>query len=198
MCCPRCCLRSGFDYCTGCGFDLRTLNQASVTPTEPIADAVTGQGARGSEAAYTSATPVAPAKKRRRNGIWPKIVDVASARFAAKLAMGGAFFCAGSTLLFVLLARVGMSLVQGLNERALVDAAVFVFFGFGILRMSRIAAVGAMALYIFERIDMLNRLTVAAGPSIPMMIVLLLCFINGIRGTFAYQRYRGVSVNSDI
>ncbi len=112
--------------------------------------------------------------------------------------MGGAFFCAGSTLLFVLLARVGMSLVQGLNERALVDAAVFVFFGFGILRMSRIAAVGAMALYIFERIDMLNRLTVAAGPSIPMMIVLLLCFINGIRGTFAYQRYRDVSVNSDI
>src|SRR5258708_28605285 len=163
-----------------------------------MADGVTGQGARGSEAAYTSATPVAPAKKRRRNGIWPKIVDVAGARFAAKLAMGAAFFCAGSTLLFVLVARVGMSLVQGLNERALVDAAVFVLLGFLILRMSRIAAVGAMALYIFERIDMWNRLTVAAGPSIPMMIVLLLCFINGIRGTFAYQRYLESSVNVDI
>lgn len=183
MFCPRCGVRSGADYCTGCGFDLRVLNLQPALNPQPF----TQQNFNP----YQPAPAVAPAKKRRQNGIWPIITDAASAKFAAKQGMGAAFFCAGSTVLFVLLAHQGMSLVQGIDETALVDAAVFAALGIGILRMSRVAAVAALALYIVERIVMWTRVSSAGGLSIPMMAVIVLCFVSSIRGTFAYQRYKG-------
>jgi hypothetical protein len=140
--------------------------------------------------------PTAPVKKRRQNGLWPVITDVASAKFAAKQGMGAAFFCAGSTVLFVFLARQGMSLIQGIDQTALLDAAVFAALGILILRMSRVAAVAALVLYIVERIALWVKLSSIGAASIPMMIVIMLCFVSSIRGTFAYQRYKGLNFNA--
>jgi hypothetical protein len=145
--------------------------------------------------AVGSAVAPAAAKKRRQNGIWPIITDAASAKFAAKQGMGAAFFCAGSTLLFVFLARQGMALIQGIDESALVDAGVFAVLGFLILRMSRVAAVAALVLYIIERIVLWTRVSSIGGASIPMMLVIVLCFVSSVRGTFAYQRYRESNFN---
>jgi hypothetical protein len=182
--CPRCGAHGASDYCMGCGFDLRTLipqtfNPQTLNPHQPAANPYQP----------TQMAPAAPAKKRRQNGIWPTVTDTAGARFAAKQAMGAAFFCAGTTLAFVFLARQGVAMVQGLNETALVDAAVFAILGFAILRMSRVAATAALVLYIIERFAMWRSVTGMGGASIPMMAVILLCFISGVRGTFAYHRY---------
>jgi hypothetical protein len=51
MYCPRCGVRSGSDYCTGCGFDLRTFKQPSVVSAVPLAGA---QSAFGTAAQRTS------------------------------------------------------------------------------------------------------------------------------------------------
>jgi hypothetical protein len=199
--CPRCGVSSGTDHCIGCGFDLRTLSQRVSSPQPALNPQPTlnpepfAQQQNFNPRQPMPAAPAAAAKKRRQNGIWPIITDAASAKYAAKQGMGAAFFCAGLTVLFVLLARQGMSLVQGINERALVDAAVFAALGILILRMSRVAAVAALALYIVERIVMWIKISSVGVASIPMMIVIVLCFVSSIRGTFAYQRYKGSSYN---
>jgi hypothetical protein len=182
--CPRCGVRGASDYCTGCGFDLRTLipqtvNPQAFNPYQPTANPYQPP----------PMAPPAPAKKRRQNGIWPTITDAVSARFAAKQGMGAALFCSGTTLVFVYLARQGVAMVQGLNQTALVDAAVFAFLGFAMLRMSRVAAVAALVLFIIERFAMWRSVGGVGVASIPMMAVILLCFISGVRGTFAYHRY---------
>jgi hypothetical protein len=198
--CPRCGVRSGTDYCIGCGFDLRTLSQRVLNPQPALNPQQTHNPEPFTQQNFNPyqpmpAAPTAAAKKRRQNGIWPIITDAASAKFAAKQGMGAAFFCAGSTVLFVFLARQGMALVQGVDESALVDAAVFAALGILILRMSRVAAVAALVLYIVERIVMWVKMSGVGGASIPMMIVIVLCFVSSIRGTFAYQRYKGSSYN---
>jgi hypothetical protein len=196
--CPRCAVRSASDYCTGCGFDLRTLipqtfdpqafnpYQSTANPYQPTANPYQPTA---NPYQPTPVAPAAPAKKRRQNGIWPNITDAVSARFAAKQGMGAALFCSGTTLAFVYLAHQGVAMVQGLNETALVDAAVFAVLGFAILRMSRVAAAAALVLYIIERFAMWRSVTGVGGASIPMMAVILLCFISGVRGTLAYHRY---------
>jgi hypothetical protein len=52
--------------------------------------------------------------------------------------------------------------------------------------MSRAAAIGALALYLVERIAMAP----TAGLSPVMMVGMVSAFAQGIRGTFAYQKYQ--------
>jgi hypothetical protein len=198
--CPRCGVRSGTDYCIGCGFDLRTLNQRVINPQpalNPQPPALSPQPFGQQNLNPYQPLPTAPtaAAKKRQNGIWPIITDAASAKFAAKQGMGAAFFCAGTTVLFVFLAHQGMSLAQGIDQTALIDAAVFAALGILIFRMSRVAAVAALVLYIVERIAFWIKLSSMSAASVPMMLVIVLCFVSSIRGTFAYQRYKESSFN---
>jgi hypothetical protein len=175
MFCPLCGVRSGSDLCSGCGFDLKFLRQQQTAPVvQPVAQS----------------EPAAPAaKKRAQNGIWPIITDAESARFAARQGMWASFFCAGMTLAFLFLAHAGMALIEGVDQRELMIAGLYVVLGVAILRMSRIAAVGALGTYLFVRFVWSSGAALG-GPSILVMAVLILFFVSAIRGTFAYQEYK--------
>jgi hypothetical protein len=116
-----------------------------------------------------------------RRGWWPEIIDPKSAGAAAKAGAMGAFLCVGATVLMVLLKQAPMS--------AYLDAGIFLILGLMILRMSRVAAVTALVFFVLERFyaSFAHGLSAAIGA---VAIVVLLAFLNGVRGTFAYHRMR--------
>jgi uncharacterized membrane protein len=56
-----------------------------------------------------------------------------------------------------------------------------------IYKMSRIAAIAGLALYSLDRIYLLM-LTDFSTSAMPISIIVILMFVNSIRGTFAYHR----------
>ncbi len=114
------------------------------------------------------------------------IYDEKSARRAARQAMWGAFFVAIVTGALAFLAGSGLPLIKGVGSTALLDAVIFAALGVGIARMSRAAAVGALVLYVAERIAMAP----VAGLNPVMMIVMVSCFVQGVRGTWAFHKFR--------
>ena len=68
---------------------------------------------------------------------------------------------------------------------AVVDAVIFAALAFAIWRNSRFAAIVGLAIFILERVWMLQNS--GRTPGI-ISLVLLVMFVNGIRGTFAYYR----------
>ena len=136
--------------------------------------------------APSESKPMAPMRTR---WYWPEITDAESARSAAKLARGAALFCAGITLVVTILAIMGVELVQklGVSAWSLLDVALFLAVAWGIHRMSRTAAVFGLILYALERLFMM----LESGPKgIIMTVIFTLAFISGVRGTFAYHRYK--------
>jgi hypothetical protein len=75
---------------------------------------------------------------------------------------------------------------KGIGPTAWLDAVIFAALGAGIGKMSRAAAIGALLLYIVERIAMAP----VAGLSPITMIALVLCFVQGVRGTWAFHKFR--------
>jgi hypothetical protein len=130
-------------------------------------------------------SPVTIAEPSRPRNAWA-IYDERSARKAAKQGMGAAFFVAGATAVASFLAGSGITLFKGIGPAAWLDAAIFGVLGIGIGRMSRLASVGALALYVVERIAM----GPVAGMNAVMMAAMISAFAQGIRGTFAYHRYQ--------
>ncbi|HZU25013.1 MAG TPA: hypothetical protein VFA04_05800 [Bryobacteraceae bacterium] len=128
--------------------------------------------------------PVTVAAPPRRPNAWA-IYDEPTARKAARQGMWAAFFVAIATAAVSLLAGSGISILRGVGPTAWVDALVFGALGLGIGRMSRLAAIGALALYIVERIAMAP----TAGLSPVMMVAMISAFAQGIRGTFAWHKY---------
>jgi hypothetical protein len=104
--------------------------------------------------------------KRYQNFFWPDVNTTRSAHSAARQAMWAAFCCSGLTALTAFLAIL----------RALLYGALAI----GIHRMSRSAASLALLIFLLER-------TQESGP-IAMTIILLVCFVNGVRGTVEYHR----------
>jgi len=70
---------------------------------------------------------------------------------------------------------------------ALFDAALFAGIAFGLSRFSRFAGVAGFVLFLFERIYMIAKGGPGAG-GLFMGIFLLLGFLNGMRGAFAYHK----------
>ena len=125
------------------------------------------------------------AYRKKIEWIWPCITDTISAGNAAKQGFWACTYCAGATLLFVVLSVFGISLF-GFDKWALLDALLFIVIGWGIYKMNRFAAIAGLALYIIERAVMWSEY----GPKNPVMaIIITLMFTNSLRGIFAYHRY---------
>lgn len=117
--------------------------------------------------------------------IWPSIVDTTSAQKASKQGLWASAWCAGATIFFVVLARLGSQMFN-FDMWALLDAFLFIAIGWGIYKMNRIAAIAGLALYILERISMWSE----HGPKNPAIAIFItLMFINSIRGIFAYHKF---------
>lgn len=123
-----------------------------------------------------------PAKKSPYAFWWPEIRDEATARTAAKNAAGAAAFCAVIT---AVIAYFGWLRV---TREAMIDAVLFAVIGWGIYKMSRVAAVAGLVLYVFERIYAV--IQPGAHSNVFSMIIFTALFIGGVRGTFYFHKLR--------
>ena len=83
------------------------------------------------------------------------------------------------------------SAVMGIDSGAFVDAALFLMVAWGIHRCSRIAAVLGLVLYLFERANTAYvSVTSSGSPNPVMLIVITVAFVNSVRGTFAFHRFK--------
>jgi hypothetical protein len=130
--------------------------------------------------------PAAPAKGRAWSANAWAIYDEQSARQVARQAMWAAFFVAIATGAAAFLAGSGIPLIKGVGPTAWVDAVVFAALGIGIARMSRLAAAGALLLYIAERIWMAS----SVGLTPVITIAMISAFVQGVRGTWAFHKFR--------
>ena len=112
--------------------------------------------------------------------IWPKVVDLASARRAAMPAVAVSCFIAGVTVVLVF---TSLGLSQSILTRppsAIVDAALWLLIAVGIRRMSRVAALAAPVLLLYNVARM--------GSGVSWLSVLLAMFlVGGVRATFLYH-----------
>ena len=119
--------------------------------------------------------------------MWRLIVDKESARKAAMDGFGAAMLVAGVTALFAVLTRFGVKIVPEFSLLNLLDAAIFAFIGWRIHAMSRTWAVIGLLAYLGE----VGYGMYAHGPSRfgVMVVILVIGFVGGVRGTFAFHKY---------
>ena len=119
--------------------------------------------------------------------MWRLIVDKESARKAAMDGFGAAMFVAGVTAVVAVLTQFGVKIFPEFGLWNLLDAAIFALIGWRIYAMSRTWAVLGLLAYLGEAAYGLY----AHGPSRfgIMMVILVLGFVSGVRGTFAFHNY---------
>jgi len=120
--------------------------------------------------------------------MWPEIADAPSARAAARLAWQTAFAVAGFTA-FAATVEI-FRLFLGIDPAALLDAALIGVVAWRIQRMSRAWAVVGLVIWLY---NMVARFTTLAAEGRPLAfgllgVFILVAFINGVRGTFAFHR----------
>jgi hypothetical protein len=136
--------------------------------------------------------PVVASSKQNSQGFLPAITDLATARSVGRQGAIAAFFCAAMTAFFAALAVGGVegSQILNIDAWALIDAALFFIIGICIWEMSRVFAVSGLLLYLLERVFMWAENPELASKGILISIFMVFAFVNGIRGTFAFHRFR--------
>src|SRR5215471_13046941 len=110
---------------------------------------------------------------------------------ACRLATWCALAVAGLTAVLALISITGPSLVR-IQPYGFVVAVIFGVIAFGLEKQSRVAAVAAFVLYLIERIYMIVQTGSFLGAG-ALGIVVLIGFLNGIRGTFAMAKLKANS-----
>jgi len=123
----------------------------------------------------------------RWRGLWPEVEDLETARSASRQGMWAAVIVA------VLTAIVAAFGFLGADASAFIDAVLFGLIAFGIYRVSRVAAVAGLLLFVLERVMMFAQTRQTGGF---VSLFLLLAFVHGVRGAFAYRRLLKVSVTA--
>lgn len=131
--------------------------------------------------------PEASPKQKEGRGWWPSVETEASAKGTAHQGAGAAVFCAGVTALFSILAMFDIRILPGFSPLSLVDAGLFGFIAWRIYRMSRAWALVGLLGYVAERAYSIYLHGSTAGAGLIVGVIILLGFVNGVRGTFAYH-----------
>ena len=119
---------------------------------------------------------------------WPDLDTADEAKKACHVAMWCAVFVAAVTTIFAVIAMAGTKIANlPVDGSALFDAALFGGIAFGLYRCSRFAGVAGFALFLIERIYMIAKAGPATG-GLFLGIFILLGFLNGMRGAFAYNK----------
>jgi hypothetical protein len=128
---------------------------------------------------------------------FPTIVTLSDAQSTGRQGAWAACFIAGIMSLAALASFFGRLPEDFPRDGwALIDAAIFGLIAWGIYRMSRVAAVAGLVLYIIERIAMHIALGKSHISGIFVTVLFLFAFINAVRGTFAYHRMRNAEKSS--
>jgi hypothetical protein len=130
---------------------------------------------------------------------FPTTKNLSDAQKIARQGTWAACFVAGMTAILALISIAAPSpLGFPVNAWSLIDAMIFGVIAWGIYYASRIAAVTALIYYAVGQVFMIaTTIDSARKYSVnPVTILVLLAFINSIRGTFAYHRLRKAVNNS--
>ncbi len=119
--------------------------------------------------------------------IWPTTENFYESRQAAGLGAGTAIFCGIVTGVVTWFATHGKSLLPGIDATSYIDAGIFLIIGFFIMRMSRIAAVAGLLVYVWGQYEMMK--TNGGHMNYFLVFMFTMNFINGIRGTFAWHEF---------
>src|SRR6267378_1206545 len=119
---------------------------------------------------------------------WPSVSDLEGAKKAAHEGAGAAVFVAAVTTLFSVLAIFDIRILPGFSPLSLVDGGLFAIVAWRIYRMSRAWALAGLLGYVSERAYSIYAHGATATAGWVVGVVILLGFVNGVRGTFAYHR----------
>jgi hypothetical protein len=125
---------------------------------------------------------------RVRSLWWPTLRNAEDAKKAAKRGAACALFVGLVTATIATLNLAGITNLLGLNAWAYVDAAIFLVLALFIYRLSRAAAISALALYALERVGLILMSDSHYGGG-AVTILFVFMFVNAIRGTFAYRHF---------
>jgi len=116
--------------------------------------------------------------------LWPSVDNVKAAESAALGATSACLLIAVTDLAIGITAMVTHHPVIGLDRWVIVDAIAFLTIGAYIFsKHSRVAAVMGLLLFMVEVAFKISQEGIKFHP---IQFVFLLCFLHGIRGTFAY------------
>ena len=116
-----------------------------------------------------------------KNRIWPVITDRENAVKAIRQGFWAAILAAILNVIFALVGTSGLG--------ALVDATFFAIIAFCIYQMSRVAAIVGVVYYFLTRIGWWS----SHWQNVWLAILITVMFINSIRGTFAYYKFKMAS-----
>ncbi len=137
--------------------------------------------------------PTQSVTAKKQNGYFShwlvKVDSIEGAKKATAQGYGIAYFVAILTGIIALIAMTTGESIGGIDAYAIVDVLLMALAGLGMQFYSRIAAVGALVLFVLGKAVMLSEGNMSAGGWV-MGIIIIFAFINGIRGTFAYQNFR--------
>ena len=123
-----------------------------------------------------------------RNFFWPEISDLPGAVKASDRGFVAAVWVAASTALVATIALLLKSHFLGITAWAYIDVVIFGIVAWRIKRRSPFFAVAGLVLFVIEKILQFTH-PQGTGAGIFLAIVILFCFINGVRGTIAYRRF---------
>ncbi|HEY9818764.1 MAG TPA: hypothetical protein V6D20_23595 [Candidatus Obscuribacterales bacterium] len=136
--------------------------------------------------------------KAKQNAFWPTIDSIKRAREVAQQGFWAAVIVAVVTAIFTVVSIMAGN-IAGLPISAwsFIDVGIFVAIAIGIRRMSRIAAVLGLVVYVGNQLYIWS----VTGPrttGIIVVVFLILAFIHGVRGTFAYHSYRKQGIEETL
>jgi len=125
--------------------------------------------------------------------IWPSVASLESAKKASREGLYAAVIITLVTLILVSFNALGYPL-YGFRLWSLLDASMAGAIAWGIYRLSRTASALGILFLIVEEVDNWTKRAPQSLPdfidSVVITSVLALMFVNGARGTFAYQRHQ--------
>lgn len=132
--------------------------------------------------------------RKRKFEVFPSVDSLEAAKQAAYQGRAAAILVAVITTAFILISiAFGGSLGAGMPQVdawAFWDVGLFVAIAFGIHKLSRVAAVAGLLIYLAEQILMRAANPSMSASGIAVAVCFVLAFVNGIRGTFAYHQLR--------
>jgi len=127
-------------------------------------------------------------KNSKSNWYWPTLETTIDAVKASDGAFWASIFVASVTTIFATIALYTKTSIATIDPSAYIDAALFLFIAWRIRRRSRTFAVVGLVLFVVEKVFLFISAPQASAPSIIMSVLILLLFINGVRGNFALHR----------
>ncbi|MCY6371303.1 hypothetical protein [Clostridium ganghwense] len=118
--------------------------------------------------------------------MFKKITDMETAKKTAREGAAVSIIIAIITAVTIIIS-MNVSKIYDMDYWAFGDVAVFLIIALGIYKMSRIAAVLGLTIYWLEQIMMMASHGVKFSV---LMIIFTIVYIESIRATFAYHKYK--------